>query len=121
MLDDFFTQLVGAFARLVTAGFLIWMAFVVLLFFKELFTPGDVRVKEYLYRVWRMLLFSFEITAYGGVLVALFFLIKGGEEEGWGLLYGLMLTMAILASWLFIRLRIRTVSLRRKKNDSRDY
>ncbi|SDW67214.1 hypothetical protein SAMN05444487_10595 [Marininema mesophilum] len=115
-ISDFFTQLVGAFARLVTAGFIVWMTFVIIIFFKELFTPGDIRVREYLYRVWRRWLLSFELTSYGGIVVALYYLFKGGEEAD-PLLYSLILVFAILGSWFFIRLRIRS-SLRKKKRDA---
>ncbi|OYD08871.1 hypothetical protein [Paludifilum halophilum] len=102
--QDFFSELVGGFARLVTAGFIVWMIFIVFLFFRELFTPGDIRIRSYLYRVWKMFLFSFEITAYGGVIAAPF-LMNRSEEY---LRYGVVMGLALLASAVFLKIRIAT-------------
>lgn len=106
MFGDFFTELVAAFATLVVVGFLIWMAFVVILFFKELFTPGDIQVRAYLYRVWKMFLFSFEITAYGGVVVAPYLMKKAEEDEVTR--YTIIMILAILFSALFLYIRYQT-------------
>lgn len=106
MFGDFFTELVAAFATLVVAGFVIWMACIVFLFFKELFTPGDIQVRKYLYRVWKMFLFSFEITAYGGVVVAPYLMNKAEEDEVTR--YIMILILAILFSALFLYIRYQT-------------
>lgn len=117
MLGDFFSELVAAFAILVVAGFLIWMAFIVILFFKELFTPGDIHVRDYLYRAWKRFLFSFEITAYGGMVLTPV-LIKRAEEDD-VTRYTMVMILAILFSALFIYIRYQTggFGFRRRKRD----
>lgn len=118
MLADFFGELVAAFATLVVAGFLIWMAFIVILFFRELFTPGDIHVRDYLYRAWKRFLISFEITAYGGMILAPMLIKRAEEDEVTR--YTLIMILAILFSALFVYIRYQTGGFgfrRRKKRD----
>ncbi|PTX58257.1 hypothetical protein C8P63_1174 [Melghirimyces profundicolus] len=105
MFEDFFSDLVGGFARLVVGGFLIWMVFIMLLFFRELFTPGDINVRDYLYRAWKRFLFSFELAAYGGVIVAP--IMMQDSEDGVAQ-YTVMMILAILASALFLYIRYQS-------------
>ncbi|MDA8352905.1 MAG: hypothetical protein M0Z65_06880 [Firmicutes bacterium] len=105
MFEDFFSNLVGGFARLVVGGFLIWMVFILFLFFKELFTPGDIQIRDYLYRAWKRFLFSFELSAYGGMIVAPIMMQKSEEEVAQ---YTVMMVLAILASALFLYIRYQS-------------
>ncbi|SMO62813.1 hypothetical protein [Melghirimyces algeriensis] len=108
-----FDDVIGGFARLVVSGFVIWMALVLLLFFKELFTPGDINVRDYLFRAWKRFLLSFEVTAYGGVFVAPY-MMKNSEQTAQ---YTAMLIFAILFSALFLYLRFQSggFKLRRRQ------
>jgi hypothetical protein len=117
-IETFFKELVAAFALLVVAGFIVWMAFVLIVFFRELFKPGDIQIRTYLYRVWRLLLLSFELVAYGGVIVAPF-LLKSTEDQH--LRYSLMLVEAILFSALFLYIRWKTVGLLPQRKGTRRY
>ncbi|PTM59687.1 hypothetical protein [Desmospora activa] len=104
-IQTFFRELVAAFALLVVSGFVLWMVFVVIALFRELFNPGDIQIRSYLYRIWRLLLLSFELVAYGGIFVAMF-LLKSAEEEK--LRFTLMMIQAILFSVLFLYIRWKT-------------
>ncbi|MFD1425374.1 putative membrane protein [Kroppenstedtia sanguinis] len=113
MFGDFFTELVAAFATLVVFGFVIWMVLIVIMFFKELFTPGDIQVRDYLYRVWKRFLFSFEVTAYGGIVVVPYLMNKAEEDDVTR--YMMMLILAILFSALFLYIRFKIGFRRRRR------
>lgn len=101
-IQTFFRELVAAFALLMVSGVVLWMVFVVIALFRELFRPADIHIRSYLYRIWRLLLLSFELVAYGGIFVAMF-LLKSTEDEQ--LRFTLMLIQSILLSILFLYLR----------------
>lgn len=100
-IKHFFDELIAAFAILVTAGFVVWMAFVIVLFFKEILSPGDLKLRDYFYRVWRSLILAFELTSYGGIFYSIYMFRQ--EEEN--LRFGIMIFWAILGSILFLKLR----------------
>lgn len=100
-MEEFFRELIGGFARVIVAALIVWMIFLIVLLFKELFSPGKLDFKEYLYRVWRMLLFSFEITAYGGLIVGPILMFKTERY----LTYSLVFVVALLFSALAITIR----------------
>ncbi|MDR6225228.1 hypothetical protein [Desmospora profundinema] len=117
-IEIFFKELVAAFALLVVAGFILWMGFVLVVFFLELFKPGDIQIRSYLYRVWRLFMLSFELTAYGGIVVAPF-LLKSTEDQH--LRFTLVLIEAILFSALFLYIRWKTVGFFPQRKERRRY
>lgn len=103
-MENFFGELVGGFARVIVAALIIWMICLLVLLFKELFSPGKLDFKAYLYKVWRSLLFSFEITAYGGLLVGPYMMFKTEKY----LTYAMVFVVALLFSALAITIRRQT-------------
>lgn len=96
-----FKAFIGGFARLFLTSLIIWMISLVVILFRELFTPGDLDFKEYFKKVWKMFKLSFEIVAYGAVVIAPI-LIYSSEET---LIYSMVWVASILLSFLYLYLR----------------
>ena len=69
-IGEAFKAFIGGFARLFLTSLLLWMISLVFLLFRELFTPGDLDFKDYFLKVWKFFKLSFEVVAYGALIVA---------------------------------------------------
>lgn len=103
-LHEFFQALIAGFGRIILIAMILWMISLIVLLFRELFRPGDIQFRSYLYRVWKWLLWSFEIASYGGVIVAPVLMYRSEEY----LKYGMVLFAAIVFSAVLIHLRRNT-------------
>jgi hypothetical protein len=103
-LHEFFQALIAGFGRIILTAMILWMISLIVLLFWELFSPGDIQFRSYLYRVWKWLLWSFEIASYGGVIVAPILMYRTKEY----LNYGMVLFAAIVFSAVLIYLRRNT-------------
>lgn len=110
-MEGFFAEFIKACATLLIIGLVMWMLFVVIMLFKELFTPGDIQIRTYLYRAWRLIIIAFEITFYGGTVVAAYLLVNG--EKYTGLYFGSMLVIAIVISILLLKYRLHRIRAKR--------
>ncbi|MCS1350241.1 hypothetical protein [Mechercharimyces sp. CAU 1602] len=79
VIQEFFSKMISGFAWLGLFVFGIWMVSLFVLLFRELFTPGELYFKEYIVKVWKKLIFSFEVTGYGGVVIAPILMFTTGE------------------------------------------
>lgn len=103
-LHQFFQALIAGFGWIILIAMILWMISLIVLLFRELFQPGDIHFRSYLYRVWKWLLWCFEIASYGGVIVAPILMYRTGEY----LNYGMVMFAAIVFSAGLIYLRRNT-------------
>lgn len=108
---------IGGFARIFLISLLIWMILLVILLFRELFTPGDLDFKEYFKKVWKMLKLAFEGVAYAAVFVAPILIYRSEEDK---LTNSMVWVASILLSITFLFLRRRSKS-QKKKEDAVQY
>lgn len=102
---------VSSFAEIFLVSFVVWMAALLVLMFRELFSPEDLRVREYLFRVWRTLLLSFEFVAYSAVLISpIMMLLTRKYVE-----YGTTVCAALILSSVYLYIRKRTIGFRFKE------
>lgn len=100
-IGEAFKAFIGGFARLFLTSLLIWMISLVFLLFRELFTPGDLNFKEYFLKVWKFFKLSFEVVAYGALVVAPI-LIYLSEET---LIYSMVWVASFILSFVFLYIR----------------
>jgi hypothetical protein len=101
VIGEGFSAFIGGFASLFLISLIIWMVLLFVLLFRELFTPGDIDFKVYFTKVWKMLKLSFEVVAYGAVILAPI-LIYNSEDK---LTYSMVWVASILLTFLFLYLR----------------
>jgi len=95
-LEDFFSRLISGFAWMAIFIVLLWIELILILMFRELFSPDDrFRFREYMRRVWRRLLISYEVVSYGGLIVLPVLMLMA--EEG-ASTYGMTLVASIVLS-----------------------
>lgn len=95
-LEEWFSRLISGFAWLAIFIILFWIGLVLILMFKELFSPDDrFQFREYMSRVWRRLLISYEAVSYGGLIVIPVLMLSA--EEGVST-YGMVLFASIVLS-----------------------
>jgi hypothetical protein len=102
-LAEGFAAFYRGFGMIFVTALVLWMAGLIFLLFRELFSSIQFVFKDYIQRVWKMLLICGEFTPYGFVIVGpiLTFVTKN-------YLAYIMLTIdAILLSFLFYYLRKR--------------
>lgn len=102
---------VSSFAEIFLVSFVVWMAALLVLMFREMFSPEDLRVREYLFKVWRTLLLSFEFVAYSAVLISpIMMLLTRKYVE-----YGTTVCAALILSSVYLYIRKRTIGFRFKE------
>ncbi len=101
--QDFFSALIGGFARIFIASFILWMVGLIVLLFRELFNSDEFSFQKYLRKIWKVLLFSFELSAYGGIVVGLFLAITSEQV----LTYSLVTADAVILSLIYFNFRRR--------------
>jgi hypothetical protein len=96
-----FSAFVMGFARIFLISLIIWMVGLVVLLFREMFSGGELVLREYLYKVWKLLLTSFEWVSYLAVLAGPVLILTTGQK----LEYGMVTVAALILSavWLTIR------------------
>lgn len=102
-LQDFFTAFIGGFARIFITSFILWMVGLIVLLFRELFSSDEFSFQKYLRKIWKVLLFSFELSAYGGIVVGLILAFTSEQI----LTYSLVTVDAIILSLIYFNLRRR--------------
>ncbi|SFX45946.1 hypothetical protein SAMN04487866_10890 [Thermoactinomyces sp. DSM 45891] len=71
MITDFFQNLLAGFAWIIIFSLVVWMGGLVVLLIMELFSPNELFIKEYLWKVWKMFRTIFEWSSYGGIIAGL--------------------------------------------------
>lgn len=102
-LEEGFSSLISGFAWMAIFVIIFWVVLILILMFRELFSPDDrIQLREYLSRVWRRLLISYEVVSYGGLIVIPILMIF--TEEGFST-YWMMLVASIVfsAADLYVR------------------
>jgi hypothetical protein len=112
-LSDFFFAFFAGFARIFIASFILWMIGIVGLLFMELFNNEEFQFRLYLQKIWKVLLISFQISAYGSVIVGLILLFKTEEY----LTYSLVTMDGIILSILYFSLRRRLGNMSSKNSN----
>ena len=102
-LSDFISAFIGGFARIFIASFIFWMLGVVVLLFMELFSNEEFHFRVYLQKIWKVLILSFQISAYGSIVVGPILMFMNKEY----LTYSLVTIDGILLSILYFKLRRR--------------
>jgi hypothetical protein len=69
MIHEIFSAFIAGFARIFFVSFILWMIGLIILLFREMFSPGELVIRDYMGKVWKMLLSCFEWVAYGAVFV----------------------------------------------------
>lgn len=93
----------GGFARIFIFSFVVWMIGLIVLLFRELFNNEEFQFQKYLQKIWKVFLFAFEWSAYGGILVGPLLMISSKSY----LTYGMVTIDSILLSLLYYNLRRR--------------
>lgn len=102
-LEEWFSRLISGFAWMGIIIVFFWLGLIIVLMFQELFSRDDrFRFREYLSRVWKRLLYSYEAVSYGGLIVIP--LLIWLREEGFRN-YGMVLVASIVlsAAGLYVR------------------
>ncbi|TCS94916.1 hypothetical protein [Hazenella coriacea] len=107
---EFFEKLsfetVSGFATIGLFTLFLWMAGLVFLLFRELFSSDAFHIRDYLMKVLKWLLYSFEIVSYGGVIVGPIMAFKTEDE----VFHYVMVTIAaIILSLICFQIRKRTM------------
>ncbi|WP_044642253.1 hypothetical protein [Risungbinella massiliensis] len=102
-LSEAFSAFLRGFAMIFLTSLVLWMAGLLFLLFRELFSSINFVLKAYLQRVWRMLILCFEYTPYGFVLVGPILLFITKEY----LVYSFLTIDAVILTILFFMLRKR--------------
>lgn len=107
---DFFEKLwsetVSGFATIGLYTLILWMAGLVILLFRELFNSGSFHIRDYLMRVLKWLLYSFEIVSYGGVIAGPIMIFVTEDEV---FHYVMVSIAAVILSIICFQIRKRTV------------
>lgn len=102
-LEELFSRLISGFAWMAIFIIIFWIVLILVLMFRELFSPDDrFQFREYMSRVWRRLLISYEAVSYGGLIVIPILMLLA--EEGFRT-YGMVLvaSIAFSAAGLYVR------------------
>jgi hypothetical protein len=99
------------FIKIFASALILWMAGLIFLLFRELFSSIEFVFKSYLQRVWKMLIFCFEFTPYGFVIVAPILMVITKQYGN----YIILTIDAIILSICFFTLRRRFYSENSKK------
>jgi hypothetical protein len=99
------SQFVSGFASLFVLSLGIWMFGLIVLLFREMFRSNELVLREYLQKVWKLLLLSFEIVAYGGVVVELFLILYSKDKVS----HVFTLLDALILSVVYLSIRRQTV------------
>ncbi|SFJ00692.1 hypothetical protein [Thermoflavimicrobium dichotomicum] len=103
------------FFRLFIVSLAIWMAGLLFLLFRELFSARVFQFQEYLRKLWKLFLFAFEGVAYGAVVITPL-LIYLAEKK---LNYIMVWVAAIILSVIYIYIRRQTGTLFSWKDEIR--
>jgi hypothetical protein len=103
-IQDGFSAFIEGFVRLFFVSVIVWMVGLIVLLFREMFHSGEFVVKEYMYKVWKMLLSCLEWVAYAGVFVSPIMMMFTKKY----LIYSMVTIDAILLSILYLTIRKRT-------------
>jgi hypothetical protein len=110
-LQEGFSAFIMGFFRIFVVSVIIWMIGLIVLLFREMFSAHDFNIREYLYKVWKMLLASFEWTAYVAVVVAPIIMIVSKNY----LTYGMVTLAAIILSVIYLYIRKQTGGFSKEK------
>lgn len=112
-IQEGFSAFISGFARLFFASLIVWMGGLIVLLFREMFSSGEFALRDYLNKVWKMFRLSFEIVAYGAVIVGPILVFRA--EEDLKLNYIMMTVAAVILSviYLYIRKQAGALSLDR--------
>jgi hypothetical protein len=112
-LQEGFSAFISGFARVFLVSIVIWMIGLVVILFKEMFHSRELNLRDYLQKVWKMLLASFEFTAYGAVVVGPILFLRAEEEER--LTYGMLTVAAVILSIIYLYIRKQTGGFKKAK------
>ncbi|MFC7441365.1 hypothetical protein [Laceyella putida] len=112
-LQEGFSAFISGFARIFLVSIIIWMVGLVVILFREMFQAGEFHLRDYLHKVWKMLLTSFEFTAYGAVIVGPIMMMRA-EEEG-RLTYSMLTVAAVILSVIYLYIRKQTGGFKKNK------
>ncbi|RAL25739.1 hypothetical protein [Thermoflavimicrobium daqui] len=114
-LKEGFSAFILGFFRLIMVSLGIWMAGLLLLLFRELFSARQFQFQDYLKKLWKLLIFAFEGVAYGGIIIApiiLFFIDSGKKLD-----YIMVWIDAVILSAIYFYVRKQTGTLSNWRND----
>lgn len=114
-IGEAFKAFIGGFARLFLASLLLWMVSLVFLLFRELFRPGDLNFKEYFKDVWKFFKLSFEVVAYGALVIAPILIFRSDDT----MTYGMVWVASMILSFVFLYIRKQARGAKRKENSFR--
>lgn len=99
-----FTSFITGFSIILLIAVVIWMIGLVVLLFRELFSPTRLDLRDYLYKVLRMLIVSVECTIYGTVVIAPIMMYVTEEY----LRYGMITVAAVILTVISLYIRRQT-------------
>ncbi|MBA4601346.1 hypothetical protein [Thermoactinomyces mirandus] len=99
-----FSSFITGFSIVFLVAVVVWMVGLVVLLFRELFSPVRFELRTYIHKVFRMLLSSLEWTFYGFVIVGpiLMFMTKNYMT------YGMITIAAVILSAISLYIRSQT-------------
>jgi hypothetical protein len=103
-IQEGFSAFVMGFARLFLISLFIWMFGLVVLLFREMFSGRELVLRQYLQKVWRLLLTSFEWVSYAGVIGGPVLLLFSEEK----LTYVMLTVAAVIMSGVWLAIRKQT-------------
>ncbi|MBA4492973.1 hypothetical protein ACFO25_08210 [Paenactinomyces guangxiensis] len=124
-IQEGFSAFIGGFARIFFISLILWMIGLLVLLFREMFSPGEFVIREYFKKVWKMLLFSFEIAAYGAVVVGPILMFTTEDQF---LVYIMVTIDAVILSAIYLYVRKQTggfskakLRMRKERKHHRDW
>lgn len=104
-MHDYLFLVISSFAKVFFVSFVVWMIALVVLMFRELFSPGELTLRAYLVKVTRALLLSFEFVAYSAVVILLIMTLVTRNYVA----YGISTAVAAFLSSIYLIVRKQTV------------
>lgn len=96
-----FSSFITGFSIVLLVAVVVWMIGLVVLLFRELFSPSRLDIRDYLHKVWRMLIVSVECTIYGAVIIAPILMFVTKEYMNYGMITIAAVILAVIS--LYIR------------------
>ncbi|MBS7529973.1 hypothetical protein IC619_005605 [Hazenella sp. IB182353] len=110
-IGEFLYSLLAGIGKLLLVAVIVWMIGLIILLFRELFRAGDLNIRTYLYKVWKMLLVCNEFIAYGSLIVGPIMAYRTEGDERLGYIMLSISGLILSGIYIYIRKRVKGIDL----------